>query len=210
MSANLTVKDDKVLWNVDLLDAQGHSVGKVQVAIDKEGAKKAAEDLIKAVYQNSADLNKTISLAVDDIRSAASELMSSMKNSYSRQNVQNFGTLLSTIVDFSKYLQHIYVSINVPTRATSEGSLHIIRHSPPPGSNDEIYAITFSPYLSPGGALRPKVIYGTEALIKFLVDEVGIPLSEAERYVTALNEQSNVSIPQVVLRQNDSQRLGFV
>jgi hypothetical protein len=89
------------------------------------------------------------------------------------------------------------------------GSIHVVEVQKPMSNNQGKYSVVYAPYSGPGGAAKPRVLEGLEALQDFLEEEVRIDSSEVSEAVSALRRHGWTSIPNVILRSPDLKRLGL-
>jgi hypothetical protein len=89
-----------------------------------------------------------------------------------------------------------------------EGSLHILRFGPDPATGAERYSITYAPDDRRGGALPPYVVRSDSDLRRFLREiELGEP--EVSRALTDVKLSGRVSLPSIVLSNDQLSRYGL-
>lgn len=87
------------------------------------------------------------------------------------------------------------------------GSVHIVEIQKPTSHAQGKYHLVYAPYTGPGGAVRPRVLEGLDAIRRFLEGEVRIDGPTVAGAISQLRNQAWVSIPNVELRNSDLKRL---
>ncbi len=99
-------------------------------------------------------------------------------------------------------------SLGQEIKVQNEGVIHILRHngSSPIGQ----FAVIFSPFAGPGGAVPAKRLSGTDELRDFLDRRLHIFPSLIDEALADLARKGNASIPNVRLTIRDAKRLGLM
>lgn len=87
------------------------------------------------------------------------------------------------------------------------GSIHVVEVQKPTPNAQGRYSVVYAPYSGPGGAAKPRVFDGIEALSRFLEEEVRIDNSNVSDAISQLRKLGWASIPNVILRSPDLKRL---
>lgn len=89
------------------------------------------------------------------------------------------------------------------------GSVHVVEVQKPMSNAIGRYSVVYAPYAGPGGAAKPRVLDGLEALEGFLEEDVKIDGSDVSEAISQLRRHGWSSIPNVILRSPDLKRLGL-
>lgn len=89
----------------------------------------------------------------------------------------------------------------------AEGSIHIIANRTVHGV--DVYSIFFTPYASPGGVVRSRVVTDTKQLIEFLGRQLEISSHHLASAMLQLHAERNAIISHVQLTLRKARRLGL-
>ncbi|MBI4444053.1 MAG: hypothetical protein HY649_11860 [Acidobacteria bacterium] len=93
-------------------------------------------------------------------------------------------------------------------KVRTEGSIHIVAHRNEP-NHEKVYAVIFSPYTGPGGAVPARRITGLAELRKFLVERLHIYKTSVDDALPELARKGSTSILNVQLTNREAKRLGL-
>ena len=92
-------------------------------------------------------------------------------------------------------------------RLKAEGSIHIVANRVVGGADN--YSIFFTPYASPGGAVRARVVTDNKQLKEFLERQLEISAHPLTSAILQLDSGRSASIPHVQLTLRKARRLGL-
>jgi hypothetical protein len=162
--------------------------------VDSKGRSAAYREVIGALEKNIvfSDI-PWMRIFVVSPRSPASKSIMSRNSTIPFESV---GTLNADVGE--RFVEDAYLY---------SGSIHVVEVQKPSSNAQGKYSVVYAPYSGPGGAAKPRVLDGFEALEQFLEEEARIGASEVSEAISHLRRHGWASIPNVILRGPDLKRL---
>jgi hypothetical protein len=202
--ANLRLSNDQLTWSIALVGAGHNRIGDFEVVLPLGQARQGALDALRYARQVGADINATVRRELDANEDRIATLLRDMRASRTKHEIDQLSRALTTLVEYSRYLQTAYVS----PRDTDEGAIHIV-YTTTTEQGRSIYLAMFAGYSTPGGAMKPRVFNEEDDLLAFLVGQVQIELGAAKNAIGEAELKGSASIPNVRLTIQQRQALGL-
>jgi hypothetical protein len=97
-------------------------------------------------------------------------------------------------------------SLERDVKLSTEGSIHIVRSRKAQGDG---YAVTFAPFVGPGGAVPARQFSGIDHLRIFLEDDLYISRSSVDEAISELERKGSASIFNVQLTRKELKKLAL-
>jgi hypothetical protein len=193
-------------WRQFVRDRLGNVLAERQVSVlpNEVSISYAVNDFTRFVVQNNGDLKTSIEKELQVLKSQLSELLGRMNSSDNANEIRKLAEPMNVTATLVSYLQQLLEPMRQPQL---EGALHIVSYANPDHHAPRIYAVTFAPYLAPGGAMKPRIISGREALENFLSIEVQLGRDRIPVIFADLDRNGTVSWPQVRMSQDRMKEL---
>lgn len=199
MASSITWERNTAFFKVMIVDHSGAIVnGPRQVALKIGGAYDTARQVLALIEENSGSQSATVAKELQRNEERVAEVLDLLRRTPSEERVESLNQWLNEFLNYADALKG----------EIQEGTIHIVRSLNSQGFPS--YVVMFTPYSTPGGVLKPRLVPDEVELRDFLGRELGVDVTATDEILTQLDKQPTTSLPNVVLSVARQRALGLL